>query len=376
VITLCLALAAASFTLSLALCLIVEAVSRRASAFDTPPIPGQLKAPTRRVPNTGGIGVFWAITLPIICALLAAHLAPDLVSRLAPAAAVHLEGVREQTLLAVALLVSLFALHVLGVIDDRRPLGPMLKLSVMLAPALLIATVGETRLFTALDGLTGSTVPSLIVTLLWFLIVTNAMNFIDNMDGLCAGVASVASAFFLAGALLSGQWFVAASLALLLGASGGFLVRNRPPAKLFLGDGGSLVIGFLLAFLTIRGTYVPQRAGGADVSGAWADNWFAALTPLVILAVPLYDFATVTFIRLRAGKSPFVGDLNHLSHRLVRRGLSQPGAVACILLLTSATGFSGLLLRGASAFGAVLIGAQVVCILAVVARLEFGSAAR
>ncbi len=138
----------------------------------------------------------------------------------------------------------------------------------------------------------------------------------DNMDGLSAGTALVASACFLASTLLNHhheQWFVAAVLALLVGACGGFLVFNAPRpggARIFMGDGGSLVLGFLLAFLTIRTTYIPAPALAAPSQAPSA--WYAVFMPLCVLAVPIYDLVSVSLIRLSRGRSPMVGDLNHL----------------------------------------------------------------
>lgn len=367
---LCLSLVAAALLLSMPLTWIVRELSRRAQTFDTAPIPGQIKAPPRRVPNTGGIAIFWSFALPVAGILAAAWWMPDLVGRLVPAAAEHLPGVREKTPVAITLLVSLAILHTLGLIDDRKPLGPFLKLAIMTLPAVLIATFGETRLLTLLDAPGSIPIWSTLVTVIWFLVVTNAMNFMDNMDGLSAGCTATASVFFLFGCVMSGQWFVAACLALLLGAVLGFLVFNRPPASIFMGDGGSLVLGYLLAFLTARTTYISD--GGP---AGHSDHWFTVFTPLVILAIPLYDFTSVTIIRLRAGKSPFVGDLNHLSHRLVRRGMTKAAAVSTICGLTAVTGVSGLLLHRADTTEAMLIAVQVALLLIVVARVEFATAA-
>lgn len=364
-------LALLAFVLSACIALVVRNISRRINAFDTAPIHGQVKAVSRRIPNTGGIAVFWAIILPMIIGLIIVNFVPGFIIQRFPAAAVHVDGLITQTPTAVLYLGCITLLHVLGLIDDRKPLGPWTKLIIMIIPAVAVATLGRTRLLTAADAVMGGAWFSIVLTVLWFIVVTNAMNFIDNMDGLCAGVAGVAGAFFLLSAILSGQWFVAAMLGLLVGACAGFLLFNRPPASLFLGDGGSLIIGYTLAFLTVRGTYIPAALAPGDVNSFW----YGVLTPLVVLAVPLYDFVTVTLVRLRAGKSPFVGDLNHLSHRLTRRGLSKPAAVASILLLTASTGVSGLLLREVNPTGAVLIGVQVLCILLVVARIEFAGGA-
>jgi len=364
-----LSLLAVAFGVCLPMTALVRAVSGRMKAFDTPPVPGQTKAPARRVPNTGGVAIFLGFSLPLTVALSVVWLAPDLVGVIAPQAVEHLPGLKAQTPLALIMLACLFTLHVLGVVDDRKPLGPFIKLLIMTLPAIAIATFGQTRLLTFLDDPHRWPFFSVAATVLWFLIVTNAMNFMDNMDGLSAGVAAVASAFFMTAALLSGQWFVASCLGLLLGSLLGFLVFNSPPATIFMGDGGSLVIGFLLAFLTTRTTYIsPDHTAH--------QTWYAVLMPLVVLAVPLYDVLSVTLIRLRAGRSPFVGDLNHLSHRLVRRGLSKRSAVATICALTAVTGVSGLLLTRADSQEAIFIGLQVMLLLAVVALVEFATGDR
>ncbi len=361
---LCLSLIGLSLALSMPLTWLVRRLSARMAAFDTAPRAGQVKAPSRPIPNTGGIAIFWAFCLPVAALLIIVHLAPERLATLVPPVGPHLAGLASHTPLALTLIACLASLHVLGLIDDRRPLGPMLKLAIMTAPALAVATVGETRLLTYLDEPGSFPIWSTAVTVVWFLIVTNAMNFIDNMDGLAGGCAATAAALFLVGTLAGGQWFIAACLALLLGSLLGFLVFNRPPATIFMGDGGSLVIGFLLAFLTTRTTYVQPGL---------SPTWFAVLTPLVVLAVPLYDFTSVTLIRLRAGKSPFVGDLNHLSHRLVRRGMTKSAAVGVICGLTAVTGVSGLLLRTADLTQTILIGVQVGVLLLVVACVEFAT---
>jgi UDP-GlcNAc:undecaprenyl-phosphate/decaprenyl-phosphate GlcNAc-1-phosphate transferase len=172
------------------------------------------------------------------------------------------------------------------------------------------------------------------------------------------------SAAFLITTLLIGQWFVAASLALLLGALLGFLAWNFPPARIFMGDSGSLVIGFILGVLTVRTTFLPHDR-------QWAAGWYAVFAPVIVLAVPLYDLIVVSTIRLARGKSPFVGDTNHFSHRLVARGMSRRTAVLCLYLLTAATSVAAILLPYVqTTFAAMLIFAQTLLVLGVVALLE------
>jgi len=364
------ALLAAAFATSAVATWLMWKLSVGAGITDSAPAPGQVKEPARRVPNTGGVGLFLGVALPLGLGLLAAQLAPNAWSD-SPLAGIgeHLEGVQDKTGLAAALLATLLGLHLLGLYDDRRPMGPWVKLGLMALPAVLFPTLTETRLLTALDAHAGGAWLSVTVTALWIIAVTNAMNLIDNTDAACAGVAAVAGSCFLAAAVVSEQWFVAATLALLVGSCVGFLVWNRPPARIFMGDGGSLVVGFLLAFLTVRTTY----AGAGPTGEPLAGGWYAVFMPLLVLAVPLYDMVTVTLIRLRQGRSPFVGDLQHLAHRLVKRGLSRRAAVLVMCGLTGVTGVGGIVLGGLEPWQAVLVGVQTGLILVVVALLEWKS---
>ncbi len=201
------------------------------------------------------------------------------------------------------------------------------------------------------------------VSILWILVLTNALNFLDNMDALSAGIGVIASLVFTAIMIeLVGTpvWNVAFLLTVLAGALTGFLVWNRPPASIFMGDCGSNVIGFLLATLTIVGTFY-DRSGSRHVM----------LAPLCVLAVPLYDFSTVILIRLSQGRSPFHGDKSHFSHRLVELGLRPASAVLTIHLTTMMTGLAGLLLYKVEDWsGAMLVIGLVICTLAIVAILE------
>lgn len=353
-----------AFAIACPATLAIIRVSRRLGAIDTEPMPGQEKMTRRAIPNTGGIAIVLGFALPMLLGLLAVGLAPGAVTSLVPALAKHIEGIAEVIPDAAVVLVALLGLHALGLADDRRPLGPFIKLGVMLGISLVVVRLTDTRLLTLLDGYVGGAWLSIALTVLWFGVVINAMNFMDNMDGLAGGTATVASAFFLAAALINGQWFIAACLALLLGACLGFLVWNFAPAKIFMGDGGSLALGFLLAFLTTRTTYYdPATAGG----------WYAVFMPLLVLAVPLYDFVSVTLIRISQGKSPFVGDLQHFSHRLHRRGLSVRQTALVVYGATAITGVGGIALASLQPWQAILIGAQTLLVLGVIALFEYAS---
>ncbi|MEZ6243494.1 MAG: MraY family glycosyltransferase [Phycisphaerales bacterium] len=363
-----LALVAVGFAVAAPSVWIARRLGSRLGAMDTAPIEGQVKMAARPVPNTGGIGIYLGIALPLACGLIAAWALGDGSGVVGAQIGEHLPGVRSMTPLALAFLISLTMLHGVGLLDDRRPMGPWVKMVVMALAALLVAAPRaglDTRLLTLLDAHVGGPWLSVLITVIWFVAVTNAFNFIDNMDGLCAGVASVAGGCFLAAALIGGQWFVAGTLALVVGSCLGFLLFNFPPAKVFMGDGGSLVVGFCMAFLTTRTTYLPEG------DGSW--RWYGVLMPIVVLAIPLYDLVSVTLVRLSQGKSPFVGDLQHFSHRLVRRGLSKRAAVLVIYGFTLVTGLAGILLASVGAWQAAVLGAQVAALLGVLAVLEFRS---
>lgn len=343
-------------------------VGRKLNAMDGAGVAGQVKAPPRRVPNIGGVGIFLGFALPLALLLLVVpggYVDPHDWSLLPADLMDHHAGLTAKAADAWLILGAALVLHVLGLFDDRKPLGPFVKLFILAGVSLGALVLTQTRMFTMLDPIAGGTWASYGLTLLWVLVVTNALNFLDNMDGLSAGVATIASACFLAIALLAGQWFVAAMLALLVGSLLGFLWFNKPVASIFMGDGGSLVIGFLLAFLSVRITYSHTQQE--------AVTWHAVFTPLVVLAVPLYDFTSVVLLRLKQGKSPFVGDLQHVSHRLVKRGLSKPLAVVTICGLAGVVGLAGVLLPGATATEATLIACQVALLLVVLAIMEFGS---
>lgn len=384
-IWLCLLLIPLAMLISLPLTAVMIRLGHRMQTFDSAGVPGQVKAPPRRVPNTGGVAIVWSIITPIAAALCIANYVtvqtdagdPEWVVRLTE----QLPGIRSQTPLAWLVLGCALLLHILGLIDDRRPMGPWVKLAIMaIPPAAVVILFPETRLLMMLDAHVGGPWLSMAVTVLWFLIVTNALNFMDNMDGLSAGVAAIAAMCFLAATMVQPrpQWFVGAMLALTIGACLGFLVFNFRPrrggregsggARIFMGDGGSLVLGFLLAFLTVRTTY--YRGEGAALAG----GWYGVFMPLIVLAVPIYDFISVCLIRISQGRPPFVGDRQHLSHRLVRLGLSEGSAVGVIYGLTAVTGLSGIVLGSLAPWQAVLVGVQTIVILLLIALFEYSRA--
>ncbi|MBL8851862.1 MAG: undecaprenyl/decaprenyl-phosphate alpha-N-acetylglucosaminyl 1-phosphate transferase, partial [Planctomycetaceae bacterium] len=157
------------------------------------------------------------------------------------------------------------------------------------------------------------------------------------------------------------RWLVGGCLVVLAGSLAGFLVHNRPPAKIFMGDAGSTFVGLMLASLTLSGTFYEPGQSSRHV----------ILAPLCILAVPLYDFTSVLLIRISQGRSPFHPDKNHFSHRLVDLGMTKPRAVLTVQFATLTTGLGGLLLyRLQNWVDALLVVALVLCVLTIIAILE------
>jgi UDP-GlcNAc:undecaprenyl-phosphate GlcNAc-1-phosphate transferase len=217
------------------------------------------------------------------------------------------------------------------------------------------------------------------LTVLWIVVLTNAFNFLDNMDGLSAGIGLIAAVIF-AVIMLTGtgqpHWFVAVFLFLVAGSLAGFLFHNWPPARIFMGDTGSCLIGLWLACMTVVGTFYDYgRIGLLGTTGeSGPAGTHVILAPLCVLAVPLYDFCSVVLIRLSQGRSPFHADKCHFSHRLVELGMSRKQAVLTIYLITLTTGLGGLLLYQVEGWpGALLVFLMVACTLAVIALLETGA---
>ena len=181
----------------------------------------------------------------------------------------------------------------MGLIDDRVGLGWKLRLGVQVALATILARRASAS---RCSGRSMHPIVSGAITVLWIVGLTNAFNFLDNMDGLAAGVGLIAALLFAAAQVEVGSLFVPAVLLVLVGALGGFLVHNRYPARLFMGDAGSNFLGFLLGALTVVGTFTASEQGYSP---------YGVLAPLLVMAVPLYDTTSVILIRLREGRSPF-----------------------------------------------------------------------
>ena len=333
-----------------------------ACRFGMVDLPARHKTHPAPIPMLGGSAIFASILVVSLLALsLASYWAVRGVPRWIPAElAVHVSGAAAKAPTALGILAGALILHVVGLIDDRRDLGPWIKLAAQTAVAVGVVVFCRVRILTV----AGPWI-SVALSVVWVVAITNAFNFLDNMDGLAAGVGAIVAASFLAAAAAVGQVFVPAWLCLILGALCGFLIFNFPPASVFMGDAGSLVVGYLLAVVSCLTTYVHP-----------GETYYAygVFVPLVLMAVPLYDMVSVVTLRLRDRRNPMVGDRRHFSHRLIRRGMSVRKAVLTIYLCTLATAIAASLLPRVDTTGAVLIFAQTLTILLVLGLLESGDA--
>ena len=257
----------------------------------------------------------------------------------------------------LVILLSIVVLFVLGLWDDKRHLGPFFKLGVQFAVAFVAAAFGEIRVELFIE----SRVLASLLSAFWIVLIMNAFNFLDNMDGASAGIAVIASSVLFTAAAFSGQVLVGGLALVFIGTLLGFLVFNFPPAKIFMGDAGSLVVGFFVALLSLRTTYYHEAQSG---------QWYPVFMPLVVMAVPLYDFISVTLLRISQGKSPFVGDTQHFSHRLKRHGLTDTQTVLTLYLATLCTGLGATFLSQVNLAGAILIFVQTILVLSIIAVFE------
>ena len=301
--------------------------------------PGHRKIHEQAIPLAGGLAVATGLIVPtVLAAALLWGMGPSAGFRilsqpaLSPAAAEPTNsnaefllryGLNRRALELGGILAGALGMLVVGLWDDRRELRPAAKFFGQFLVALLVAASGaRITLF----------VPNVLfhyaITILWVLTVVNAFNFMDNMNGLCTGLGAIGAWHFATIASLQGQYLVGLIAFLAFGALLGFLPYNFPRARAFLGDAGSHLVGYLLAVLAILPHFYTARH---------PRRW-AVLIPLLILAVPLADMVWVVLLRWNKGQPFYIGDTNHLSHRLVRAGLSRRGAVAAIWIIAAAVG--------------------------------------
>ncbi|HET9408580.1 MAG TPA: hypothetical protein VFO39_15165 [Candidatus Sulfotelmatobacter sp.] len=229
-------------------------------------------------------------------------------------------------------------MFILGMIDDIYPLAPHRKLATQLLLASLLVLSG------VVYPLRGSMTVNIVVSVLWLVGITNAFNLLDNMDGLSAGIALISSGYLTVFYASGGYRDQAVIVALAGGATAGFLLFNFNPARIFMGDSGSLFVGFLLAAMSFLEV--------THVSGVPA----LVLAPVAVLAIPIFDTLFVSVTRRLRGQPISEGGTDHSSHRLVRMGLRERSAVLLLYTLSAVSGGVGLLARHSSSAASGVIG--------------------
>ena len=270
------------------------------------------KSHTKAVPYLGGVAILIGVTLVSYLALAFSNFTVS------------------NFLLATSVLGPALAMGLIGLWDDLKNLPPLPRFIGQSVAGLVVAAA--LVLGSNVANPTGSTFADVLITVIWVVGICNSINFFDNLDGGAAGTAAISAIFLTYLAINSGQAFVAALSIVVAGATLGFLIWNRAPARIYMGDAGALFLGVLLATLTIRLNPDTKTSIGS----------FA--TPILLLAIPILDTTVAVLSRLRRGVSPFLGGKDHLSHRLVRAGLSRKMAAVALWLLSAAFAFFAVIL--------------------------------
>ncbi len=242
------------------------------------------------------------------------------------------------------------AMFILGLYDDLREMAPQSKFAAQLVIACIVVAAGI-----RIHGLTSPAV-SVLLTIFWLVSITNAINILDNMDGLAAGISLVAACSMCAFSHIHHIPDLAILSALLIGASAGFWIYNFNPARIFMGDCGSLFLGFILGGLTVLGTWQGGQAGSREPQYAGVSNLILTLVvPVTVLIIPIFDTALVSFTRTQAGRPISQGGRDHTSHRLVLLGYSETRTVLTLMSLSAAISTGVLYLSGHSQQGVLVI---------------------
>jgi len=324
---------------SLILVPIVRAVALRRTILDTPTGHKSHETP---VPYLGGVAMVIAFSLAVVAgALLRQDTSFGDGSVLLAPEGIFTPGLNTFTELFVVLALAL-TLSAMGLVDDLRGLHPFLRLSVEVVVAAALIGLGVQFTSPLPDGI------DVVITLVWIVGITNALNLLDNIDGLAAGVTSIAGlAIFVIG-LRNDQPLIALLAIGLAGCTLGFLRSNFHPASIYMGDAGSLYLGFMLAYLTLK----------IRVDPAVTTQLFV---PLVLMGIAVLDTTLVVVSRVHRGISPFDGGQDHISHRFLRLGVSVRRGVTVILMGASVLAVLAVaLMQMPSGAGWMVLGAVVV----------------
>src|SRR5579872_2282490 len=321
-----------------------------ATQFGVVAKPGGRHIHLRPVPRLGGLAVYVAFVAAVVVGLPVGH--PIHVAIGARQVLVTIPYTPAIDRPIIGLLLGATLITLLGAIDDVHGVPPLTKLAgqLLAAAVLLPFGVGMDVLSNPLGGMFFVGPLGAVVTVAWLVALCNVMNLIDGVDGLATGIATIAGATLLIASYLRGDVGTA-----VMGAALGFLPYNFNPARVFLGDTGSMLLGYILGGLSVLGTYKSYTA-------------LSLLVPLAALGVPVADTALAIARRWRSRQPIFQADTGHLHHHLLRRGLSQRQTVAVLYLVTGVLGAGALVLSGIHRFDLIAVLGVLLAILAVGAR--------
>lgn len=348
-----------SFIIAICLTGLMRVLALRWGIVDQP---GDRKMHSEPVPLLGGVAIYLTFNIVILLNLGLLMLATELGFVWLQENVLSFLGTTTLRLL-FGIFAGAFIIFLLGIVDDIKILSAEVKLVGQVAAALILVVSGirldiflepiigglplidrlsETQFQWFLIGVSG------LVTIIWVVAITNAANFLDNMDGLCGGVSGIAALSFFLCVLPQQEYFLCVLLMVFAGSVAGFLYHNLNPARIFMGDAGSMFCGFILATVPVLGTfYTPS-----------SPSRIAVAAPLLALSVFLFDALSVILIRIRNGESIMKGDKRHFSHRLVELGMTPRQAVEFIFLVAAVTGLGGALLSQVGVSGTLVILAQ------------------
>lgn len=266
----------------------------------------------------------------------------------------------------LSILLGAMIIVVLGIFDDIVALGAKFKFCIQIIAAAIPVCIGGLKIefFTSFNPFSDNPYFSLgylaiPVTILWIVGITNAVNLIDGLDGLAAGVSSIAALTMLAVGLLTNEVMVAITMAAIAGSCLGFLPYNFNPAKIFMGDTGSTFLGFMLATMSIEGFF----------------KFYAVISfavPFLILGLPIFDTASAIARRLLAGRSPMSPDRGHVHHKLVDMGFNVKQSVAILYAISGTLGLAAVILTTSGEAKAMILILAVILVMAVGGRILWG----
>ena len=317
----------AAFALTGLLTWPVRALAIRLGAMDAPNL--ARKSQAEPVPYLGGVAIALGITITTLAAVYVGGNKNG-------------ENAGQLKDLALTVLLPALLLGAMGLIDDLRSLSPWPRLIAQSVVGTVVALVIVNSGTTGTPF--GTSTINTAVTIFWIVGICNSINFFDNLDGAASGAVAIAAlgVFFIA--IDRGQELVSALSIVTAGATIGFLVWNKSPAKIYMGDAGALFLGIIISVATIR------------LNPGIEPTWKSLTIPVILLAVPLLDTCVAVFSRLARGVSPLTGGKDHLSHRLVRAGLTRPMAAIALWAASGVCALIAVLVyKNPGALGSLLI---------------------